>query len=228
LLAKAHVIDPCFWTPDLPAIYDVTINLVRGNKTVATSRREIGLRSLRAEHNGLLLGGKRWILRGVQDVSTTAELPRHWHAAAAAYMAAAPADERLAEASQWGSLTVVSVEADAQITADLRRLAAQPGVAIVVISGKVPATIEPRQVAPNLLLAAPADAHNLPVPTWAHLIWAAAHDSDDIAMLKASWHLPIIAVRPLPHRLPIEEARAECDRLQRDLAPIGQFAGYVV
>src|SRR6476646_3772891 len=43
LLARAVVPEPTFWSPDLPAIYDVTIDLRRGPQTIATARREIGL-----------------------------------------------------------------------------------------------------------------------------------------------------------------------------------------
>jgi hypothetical protein len=37
-----------------------------------------------------------------------------------------------------------------------------------------------------------------------------------------------VAARRLVQPLPLDQARAACDVLQRDLATIGQFAGYVV
>src|SRR5687767_12799952 len=37
LLAQAMIPDPCFWSPDLPAIYDVTVNLLRGTEIIATA-----------------------------------------------------------------------------------------------------------------------------------------------------------------------------------------------
>src|SRR5215510_13429068 len=103
LLARATVSDPCFWSPDLPAIYDVTVNLLRGSEVVATERREIGLRALGIRGKYLALESKRWVLRGVCAESTTATLPRHWHEAAAGFVTVgnSAADERYAEASQW-------------------------------------------------------------------------------------------------------------------------------
>src|SRR5829696_6519128 len=59
LLARAMVTDPCFWSPDLPAIYDVTVNLLRGTEIVASARREIGLRSLGVRGKHLALESKR-------------------------------------------------------------------------------------------------------------------------------------------------------------------------
>src|SRR5262245_25976794 len=83
LLARAAVLEPCFWSPDLPAIYDVTIQVQRGADILASARREIGLRSLGVHNNHFVLEGKRRVIRGVRAQSTTGKLPRAWHDAAA-------------------------------------------------------------------------------------------------------------------------------------------------
>src|SRR6185503_6095473 len=87
LLAQALVPDPVFWSPDLPAIYDVTVNLLRGTELIASARREIGLRSLGVRGRNLFLNGKRWVLRGVSANTTTASSPSEWHEVQAAYAA---------------------------------------------------------------------------------------------------------------------------------------------
>src|SRR5262245_25880346 len=86
LLAQALIPDPAFWTPDLPAIYDVTVNLLRGTEIIATSNRQIGLRPLGVRGRNLFLDGKRWVLRGVSTHATAAGLPRDWHELQAAYV----------------------------------------------------------------------------------------------------------------------------------------------
>ncbi len=96
LLARALVPEPCFWSPDLPAIYDVTVNLLRGEEVIATERREIGLRSFGVKGQNLMLDGKRWVLRGVTASSTVATLPRAWHEDSAAYVSEQAGDEQLA------------------------------------------------------------------------------------------------------------------------------------
>src|SRR5688572_12948569 len=44
LLARATVPDPCFWSPDLPALYRVTLELRQHNDVVQTAEREFGMR----------------------------------------------------------------------------------------------------------------------------------------------------------------------------------------
>ena len=63
---------------------------------------------------------------------------------------------------------------------------------------------------------------------WAQLVLADAADPQLVAQLAAVVDLPVIAIRRLPSPLPIDQARAACDSLQRDLAPFTQLAGYIV
>jgi hypothetical protein len=142
-----------------------------------------------------------------------------------------PAEESLAEASQWGALSVVELDGRGEVLASrLRELARYPGVALAVVHGELPADFQRAAAAPNLLLAQPlASGEPALLHSWADLAWVAAEDVREFTRLASAIdHIPIIAVRPLSAPLPIDESRAACDRLQRDLAPIGQFAGYVV
>jgi hypothetical protein len=230
LLAKAIVTEPCFWSPDLPAIYDVTINLLFGEEIVATARREIGLRWLGVRGRHFVFEGKRWVLRGVSTTSTLAILPRQWHEVSACYVAPPGEDEQLAEASQWGALAVVEVKGTQdQIVGQLRKLAMVPSAALVVIHGSLPLDFQRAQAAPNLLLAQPLRAEDASaVRPWANALWVEADDALRIGRMAAMTDLPVIAVRRLETPLPLDQARAACDALQRDLANAGQFAGYVV
>ena len=227
LLAKALVADPCFWWPDLPAIYDVTVKLLRGTEVVATARREIGLRALGVRGRNLALNGKRWVLRGVSTSSTTERLPRAWHEAAAAYVSDGSDPESLAEASQWGALSVVQIQQHGEEAVQrLRELARHPGVSIAAIHGALPADFKKSDAAPNLLLAQGSrSSATAELEPWVELI-----ATDELTWLTNSAALdkPVIAIRRLDSFASVADARAACDVLQRDLAPIGQFAGYVV
>src|SRR4029453_4761154 len=140
LVSRALVPDPCFWSPDLPAIYDVTVNLARGDEIIAPMRRELGLRMLGVRGRNLALAGKRWVLRGVCTSSTTARLPRDWHDALAALsLNSSPTlrvgheaeEPLLAEAAQGGPLTTVEIDETGEAAAQrLRELALCPAVAI--------------------------------------------------------------------------------------------------
>lgn len=230
VLARAVVTEPTDWVPELPAIFDVTVHLQQGEKTLATARREIGLRPLGVRGQRLVLAGKNWVLRGVCRSSTTATLARQWHEEAAALMIDGVDDEALAEASQWGALAVVELDASAStFAADLKRLTKYPGAAIVVVSGHVPAGFQRSSLAPNLLLAHRHSAgDDSVIADWADLVVADSNDPGRMAALLGGGKMPVVAMRGLSERLDLESARAECDRLQRDLAAVGQFAGYIV
>jgi hypothetical protein len=249
LVSRALVPDPCFWSPDLPAIYDVTVNLVRGDEIIATMRRELGLRMLGVRGRNLALAGKRWVLRGVCTSSTTARLPRDWHDALAALCSLAPwervaaelpgegamhrqeAEEPfLAEAAQWGALTIVEIDEMGEAAAQrLRELALCPAVAIAVIRDELPAEFRKSAIAPNLLLAQRIGPGDMPaIQEWAELAVLSAENRDHFASVSNTLAVPILAERRLTTPLSIGAARAECDTLQRDLAPLGQFAGYIV
>jgi hypothetical protein len=228
LLARALVPDPCFWSPDLPAIYDVTVNLLRGTELVASTRRELGFRSLGVRGRNFALEGKRFVLRGVSTHSTTAKLPRAWHEAAAAFVTNDSDPTTLEEASQWGSLAVVRVaESGEQAIARLRELSRFPSVGIAVVLGDLPAGFKRSDVAPNLLLANWISSDGpFHVAPWADVQFV--HADPDLLTAAGRIDKPIVATRYLDRPLELDAARAACDALQRDLAPLGQFAGYVV
>lgn len=229
LLARAVVPDPCFWSPDLPAIYDVTVELRRAGKTIATAKREIGLKSLGVRGRNFALESKRWILRGVSASSTIATLPRQWREVHAGYVADRLDEDRWAEASQWGALAIVELNcAASEIATRLRELARHPAVALVVLRGNLPPDFSPRQVAPNLLVVQAFGGEPVAIHPWAQTLWLDDAQPGIAARLANSTSLPIIATRRLPEPLSLTEARAACDALQRDLANAGQFAGYVV
>jgi hypothetical protein len=230
LLAAAILPEPCFWSPDLPAIYDVVIRLQRGSEVITTARREIGLRSFGVRGRHLALEGKHWVLRGVAIRSASSALPRAWHEASAVYVVTEADDHQLGDASQWGAMAVVEVRGTGdEMIVGLRRLALHPAVAVAVIHGDWPPGPKPAVVAPNVLLAQPIDSGGkATVQSWASLLWVDASNPRSLERLLASCEIPIVAVRRLGSPLPLERARAACDQLQSDLATIGQFAGYVV
>jgi hypothetical protein len=214
----------------LPAIYDVTVTVrERLALSPTTARREIGLRSFGVREQHFVLQGKRWVMRGVTAASANVMLPREWQAASATFVVD-EIDARLAEASQRGALAVVEIAGNpSDIVARLRHLAMFPAVAMVVIRGEVPRQLALTGIAPNLVLVQTVTNYReFVAQPWAQAIWAEVGNQAALAKLFAASDRPVIAVRRLSAARPIEQARAACDELQRDLAAIGQFAGYVV
>jgi len=111
----------------------------------------------------------------------------------------------------------------------LRILAMFPAAIMAVIHGHLPRQFGIKGVAPNLLLVQPLDpVREFVVQPWAHVIWAESSDIDILRDLNATSDRPVVAVRRLKSPLRVDQGRAACDELQRDLAAIGQFAGYIV
>ena len=98
-----------------------------------------------------------------------------------------------------------------------------------MIRGRLPAEFLKSAIAPNLLLAQRIGPGDTPaIYEWAELAVITAESLDHFASVSNTLAVPILAERRLAVPQPIASARAECDTLQRDLAPLGQFAGYIV
>src|SRR6476646_8207256 len=65
LLAEAYLLEPSFWTPDLPHLYRAELELRRGSEVIARTERPFGLRPLGAIGRKLVLDSRRWVLRGL-------------------------------------------------------------------------------------------------------------------------------------------------------------------
>lgn len=227
LLSEATVPDPCFWTPELPFLYAVEVRAVQGDKTIAAISRPFGIRRLGVHGKSLYLDAKRFVLRGVRIHPVATQDLTAARRAASALFVTDPTDRFLQEASEEGVLLAVELHAS-QPAVELSRLGRWPAVAVVVLDGDSAAGNELRLSARNTLLAQNVAAADTPVApsAWAHLLWWQL-DADKTPPPAPSHDMPIIAYRPTSENATIEESRRACDRLQADLAPLGDFAGYV-
>jgi hypothetical protein len=225
LLAEAVVPEPCFWTPEMPQLYQANVRLRRDGNVLARAERLLGLRALGPANRNLFYHGKRWVLRGAYRRSLTPQSLAQWHAGDVAMVVREGDDPLFAQASRVGVLIVVELEAadpDA-----IRRLARWPAVAVVALP--LDAAVDLDGLAHNLLIAARV-APNRPLapPRWAHLMMCELTPGDQRSDEIAGCPLPVIAAqvdgKPFSS---IAQARAACDNLQRCLAP-HDLAGYIV
>ncbi len=229
LLAQAVVPDPCCWSPSLPALYEVQVEVRDGERVRVTARWSLGIRRFGAARKNLILEGRRWVLRGVEcDADATTDL-RHWRQAAAVLVTEQPADELCREASLEGVMIVARL-GESDVARQLARLSRWAAVAVAVVPGPAWESMdELQQVAPNVLLAQPV-ADDTPVEPrpQTDLLFCRVSSETKLAQAAARYALPIVAVRPFQKVLAVGRARRHCDRLQRDLAPHVDCAGYVV
>jgi hypothetical protein len=221
LLAKTLVPDPCYWTPDLPFLYDVRVELKRGAEVVASAERLLGVRDFGLRGQFFYDQGKRRVIRAVRQEACDERELLAWHDAATAMFVVSPAEELCHEASRSGVMLIATVESKSAVE-EVRRLSRHAAVALVCIRGEydVKAIAE---AAGNLDVAkfipAGEPFENAPIAVVECRDGFPVHKTESPAL---------IAYRRLADRLSLADARAACDQLQADLAPAGDFAGYVV
>lgn len=233
LVARAIVPDPVLWTAETPALYRVRLELRQAGQMVAQRESHLALRGLGIRGTSLFRDGKRWVLRAVSSLTSELRDGESWRKTGAAWFTyQPPAGDELLVAAEQGVLVITRITGSfAQLCEQLRALAQCPAVGIVLLpaEARLYPGFDPHSVAPNLLLGhflPPADSLHL--ATWADLIVAVVDHPESLAQRLAGCRQPVLCLRQSEAPLAIPEARAACDALQRDLAPYGQFAGYIV
>jgi hypothetical protein len=230
LVAEAIVPDPCFWSGEMPFLYQAQLKLRQGPHVLVSETRLFGVRPLGALRRRLVFEGRTWVPRAAQS----RELPQaplaDWREADLAMYIAEPTEELCSAASRLGVVLVVELVADTTSLADkLRRLAKWPAVAVAVLPSDQQLDRSIRQFAPNLLLAGYIPVGEpIFVPDWTDLIVCEDTSAEDLAKRTRALSQPVLAMRPAGWSDGLADARRECDLLQRDLAGRGEFAGYVV
>jgi hypothetical protein len=230
LLAEAIVPDPCFWSPDLPFLYDARIELRRGSEVAGSITRTFGIRPLGIRGRRLVFDAHALVLRAVRMTAVPKTPLASWREAAAALDVVDPSPSLLEEASRTGVWVVARLSERCQdIPAALEELSKWPAVAIVVL----PAETEPALDATpfgNLILAQAVSPKQTPVlAPWASAVVYRIEDADDDLADQASrWTVPLLLQRPAENFPDLRQARAACDLLQRDTAGRGDFSGYIV
>lgn len=230
LLAEAIVPDPCFWSSELPFLYQAHVELRDGNEVSASEERFFGIRSLGAFRRRLIFEGRPWVPRAVQSQQLP-EMPlTAWREADLAMYVDKPSEDLLSSSSRLGVVMIVEAWGDRKtLIEQLRWLARWPAVSIAVLRAEQPLDRSIRQHAPNLLLAAYYGVGDTVfVPSWADLIVCEDTSAQELAERTRDLSSPVLALRSTGWRDELTDARRECDRLQRDLAGRGEFAGYVV
>jgi hypothetical protein len=225
LVAEAIVPEPSFWTPEMPHLYRAQVELVQGGKVVARAERHFGIRTLGAGGRKLIYDGQRWVLRGVRSDAVPPTRLSQWRENHTAMIARGPDDALCEEASRVGVLIVA--ELDVIDVGELRRLSRWPAVAIV--AGLSASPIDPNALVHNLILAQQcAGRPSQACAGWAKIAFCEVEQPDAIARWISNCPLAAVAVRRAGPLSSVAAGRAECDRLQRDLAGHCEPAGYIV
>lgn len=231
ILARAIVPDPVFWDPDVPAVYEVDVDLYDQSGVVATAHREIGVRQFGARGTSWYFSGRRWVLRGL----IAAELPSDevdlFRSTNACLVATDLRKEACETASDSGVVLVPILRGEAaRIARELRILSRWPAIALAIIDSDQSLDTGLKAVAPNVELVhfCRNGFSEETIPSWASAVAGSVDDPVQFGARFSRSTVPVLAVRELDSKMNVSQRRADCDRLQRDLAPYGDFAGYIV
>lgn len=223
--ACAIVVDPCPWSPEQPFLYEVhaTVHFTKGY--VLDYSGMLGIRHFVAHGKNLFLNTRRYVIRGIYDHGPVAEVGV-WRQYAQVRVVRNPRPAVIASADREGLMVVYRLRKGLVKPAATLGHISSASTAMVVVPREISLPSNARSLATNLLLAQEVSRLEELQP-WAHAAWMQVDNLTDFASRSSDLPVPIIAERRY-HGTSLAEARAAIDQLQADLAPIGQFAGYVV
>jgi len=228
LLAKATLTEPCFWSADLPFLYHVTIELRHHGRPEFKYEQQFGMRFLGRSDRYFYWANKRWVLRGAHQDSVTDSPLSAWRDEATAMIVEEPPENLCLETSRQGVILVAKLRRTGDVLVKLRRLAAWPSVAIVLVEAPTDVTAAYQVVVPNLLLGMADYKSTDNVPEWSQAVLIHSENLATATQNTSQRPIALIACRRLAGTRSLSAARSACDLLQRDVVQLGDFAGYVV
>ena len=232
-LAEAIVPDPCFWTPESPYTYRVNLEVKQQGEVVEHHEQLFGIRPLGTRGRSFYLDGRRWVLRGgFSSDSNTIELADWRDAELATKVSFSDDAEFLAKASELGVLLVGQLSGESENTLSrLEQLARWPAVGMVLMDTAVAeATLvanRPRNVLLGQRLRVDETMTEFQPAQWADFVVGDVDDPALFVVQTKELQIPVVACRQMESELSPQNIRTACEQLQQDLAPYGDFAGYL-
>lgn len=230
LLGRFVVGDPTFWSAAMPALYRLRVDVTSGDDVICQLTCETGFRTLGVAGHDFLWEGRRWVLRGAHVETASDVTP--WLTSELTVVLSNPDPEFCRLAAEQGLRLVAWLDTDGdERLRQLRWLQRTPAVLGAVLSAPVEDAESLRSAGRNLLLGQPWHSHGSPaagqLAEWVDMLFWQTADDDSAASQAVALPHPVIACKPVASGLSAAELRQECDRLQRDLAHVGDFAGYL-
>jgi len=229
-LSEILLMDPCYWTPELPFQYELDMTLTYDEGTMIHEKRLVGIRRWATEKASFSLERRRVVLRGCRIENLSSDRLIEARSAETALLVDLPTDRDCEAASRQGVALIADLhEISELLEIELQRLNCYPAVMIVLLS-----TDQIRQF--DLKNSQLLKALHITAETLESEIDLAACDllAVDFAANEsppgwlAKCGKPVIAICRGATYAELSAGRAACDRLQADLAPKFNLAGYFV
>lgn len=232
MLATARIIDPCYWTSRNPMMYQAQVQLVGpDNSIVDNVTTEFGIRDLECRSTSFYWDSRRWVLRAVEHPSDSSEEAAAICRDLSAALAVTEVTEQIGQwSARHGVVLSVWVDSEARLTPGVqRRLASIPSVAFCVLPANVPS--DKIHTPTNVLYGHRLTPQDSNLQSWAQFVVVRVEHVEVLLEEVHAFALPVVVERVVDaatSRLTLEEKRRAVDHLQREVAPWGDFAGYVV
>lgn len=229
LISARHVeflvTEPCYWSAAMPFLYE--LRRTDAGTTNDGVVHTLGLQRLSAHGVNLRHGGERVVLRGAVAASLDEQSVREAHEAESAIIAIAAKEiPDLSAASQWGATVLVDASSFAGDVQQLRQqLSWEPAVAALLQAAGDSARTNESPFLTGVVLPS-HKWHDAANAAGVQLIIADLAENDRPPASLVARGKPVIAVRRSRELANFDEARAACDRLQAELAPEFNLAGY--
>jgi len=226
------VLDPCYWTPALPFLYELALRWRDSEGKQHEERRSIGLRRLSPRGSSLYWEGKRIVLRGAHADSLRPEMVSDARAAEVTLIVPNPSGAQCELADLHGIPIVADLRELGPVFDEALRLARHPAVVMILFDGGQADAFDAVRMPQGSMIAVAAYADDSRTASQAPLgsqvvAVELAADSRPPSWLRGSGK-PAIAIRRGQTYADLQAARAACDRLQAELAPEFDLAGYFV
>jgi len=229
MLARANLPDPCFWSAEIPALYQVTLKLA-GPGQPQEQQASFGMRSIPIKGRQFFWNTEPWILKATSVGNLSDWTPDQCRQQSLALIVDKVEESLLEQASQLGTWIVASLQGnEADICQQLVELARWPAVCMAVIDGTISDIERLRSTAPNLILGQwVRQQADLPVAEWSQFVFSDFTTPKDFSPSLEGCSLPVVAVRSVNTMRSVEEAVQACQELENDLAKAEELAGYVI
>jgi hypothetical protein len=221
------VTEPCYWSPAMPFLYEVR----RLGERDVDQAHQLGLRRLITHGRNLRLAGERIVLRGATCKSLDELTAREAHDAGCALALGAWNQPALEAASRFGTSALLDAAVDVDLLKLVEATSWQPAVAGILLDRQsLDAASLHLATASGILLAQLFNSQSWNDATSlspnANLMVVNLAEGERPPAWMATCGRPVVAIRRGPTYADFEQARAGCDRLQAELAPEFDLAGY--
>jgi hypothetical protein len=228
------VTEPCYWTPALPFLYELKLRGIDADGKQQEVCCKVGLRRLTPRRASLYWESERIVLRGTHASSLRPKMVSDVRSSEVALVIQNPSVEQCELADANGVAIVADLRESDFDFDDLLRFTIHPSVAIILIDGhQIYSCDVPRIPVSSLIAVAiyPDDDPDVSAqvpPTWCDVIAVDLESGTRPPSWLANCGQPVVAIRSGRVYADYFEARAACDRLQAELAPEFNLAGYFV